>query len=285
MLLYEGKLSLLCFLSPILLAILVIFSYLEIDVFIEIEESVWWILLSYVIFINIIIHILLTDYAYQIAVRAAFLGSVFTSGLLAAWFLPDPLSIFGWYMCVMAFFHYSEFLTIAITNPRTLSIDSYILNHSNEYIIAAITSWVEFFIEVYFFPELKEMRLVSYMGLCLCVGGECMRKLAMLTAQGNFNHVVQSVRRSDHELVTHGVYRICRHPSYVGWFYWSMGTQMILVNPLCFVAYILASWKFFNDRITVEELTLLNFFGEKYLEYQDKVGTGLPLISGYRLEQ
>lgn len=56
------------------------------------------------------------------------------------------------YMCVMAFFHYSEFLTIAITNPRTLNVDSFILNHSNEYHIAAVASWIEFFIELYFLP-------------------------------------------------------------------------------------------------------------------------------------
>lgn len=52
----------------------------------------------------------------------------------------------------MAFFHYSEFLTIAITNPRTLNVDSFILNHSNEYHIAAVASWIEFFIELYFLP-------------------------------------------------------------------------------------------------------------------------------------
>lgn len=60
---------------------------------------------------------------------------------------------------------------------------------------------------------------------------------------------------------------------------------MILVNPLCVIAYSLASWKFFNERVTVEEITLINFFGEQYSDYQEKVSTGLPLIKGYRLEE
>jgi protein-S-isoprenylcysteine O-methyltransferase len=47
------------------------------------------------------------------------------------------------------------------------------------------------------------------------------------------------------------------------------------------VLYAIASWKFFDERITVEEETLLNFFGEAYVDYQKRVGTGLPFIRGY----
>lgn len=33
-----------------------------------------------------------------------------------------------------------------------------------------------------------------------------------------------------------------------------------------------------------EEMYLLNFFGEDYVTYQKKVGTGLPFIKGYLVE-
>lgn len=75
-----------------------------------------------------------------------------------------------------------------------------------------------------------------------------------------------------------------RHPSYVGWFWWSIGTQIILFNPICIVLYILVSWKFFHDRIYLEEITLLNFFGKEYQDYQQTVPTGLPFISGYKID-
>jgi hypothetical protein len=52
----------------------------------------------------------------------------------------------------MSFFHYSEFLMIALTNPRTVSLDSFILNHSVEYGVAAVASWIEFVIERWFCP-------------------------------------------------------------------------------------------------------------------------------------
>lgn len=85
------------------------------------------------------------------------------------------------------------------------------------------------------FTELKQLSAVSFAGLCLCVSGECLRKIAMVTAHRNFNHVVQNVKQDDHQLVTHGVYSIFRHPSYVGWFYWSMGTQVIKIYLHIFV--------------------------------------------------
>jgi len=85
-------------------------------------------------------------------------------------------------------------------------------------------------------------------------------------------------------LVTHGIYGIMRHPSYVGWFWWSIGTQIILSNPFCVIFYAIISWKFFNDRIYVEEITLINFFGKQYFDYQKRVPTGIPFIKGYQLE-
>ena len=56
----------------------------------------------------------------------------------------------------------------------------------------------------------------------------CWFSAAMITAKANFNHVVQSDKKSNHVLVTHGLYGWSRHPSYVGWFYWSIGTQVML---------------------------------------------------------
>lgn len=40
----------------------------------------------------------------------------------------------------------------SLINPETLSLSSFLLNHSKEYGVAAAASLIEFFIEVYFFP-------------------------------------------------------------------------------------------------------------------------------------
>ncbi|XP_050684897.1 protein-S-isoprenylcysteine O-methyltransferase isoform X2 [Leptidea sinapis] len=185
------------------------------------------------------------------------------------------------YIVVFSLFHFSEFMAVALTNPQTLTTESFILNHSLQYWLAAVISWIEAGIEYYFLPDMKQILWLSYLGLLMCICGEFLRKVAMFTAKTNFNHHVQTVRRPDHKLVTHGVYAYCRHPSYVGWFYWSIGTQIILCNPVCIIIYAVVSWSFFKERITAEEMFLISFFDKQYLEYQQRVGTGLPFISGY----
>lgn len=89
---------------------------------------------------------------FQVAIRATFLGFIFALGVYI-WFLAVPnLSIFGIYMTVMAVFHFSEYMAIALINPDTLSTDSFVINHSPQYTLAALVSWTEFALESYFFP-------------------------------------------------------------------------------------------------------------------------------------
>lgn len=215
--------------------------------------------------------------------RATFCGLVFSVGVYVSLF--DTLSIFGWYLIIMGTFHYSEYFATAITNPCNLSTDSFLLNHSPAYHIAAVLSWIEFFLEWYFYPPLKSYKLISALGVIPVLGGEILRKVAMVHAGRSFSHIVQTEKRDDHKLVTSGVFSIMRHPSYVGWFYWSIGTQIVLCNPVCVVAYAIVSWLFFNERTYLEEQTLLAFFQEEYEEYKKRVPSGLPMISGYPIEE
>uniref|UniRef100_M3Y6I7 Protein-S-isoprenylcysteine O-methyltransferase n=1 Tax=Mustela putorius furo TaxID=9669 RepID=M3Y6I7_MUSPF len=220
---------------------------------------------------------------FQIAIRACFLGFVFGCGVLLS-FSHSSWNHFGWYMCSLSLFHFSEYLVTAVNNPKSLSLDSFLLNHSLEYTVAALSSWIEFTLENIFWPELKQVTWLSAMGLLMVVFGECLRKAAMFTAGSNFNHVVQNEKSETHTLVTSGVYAWFRHPSYVGWFYWSIGTQVMLCNPICGIGYALTVWRFFRDRTEEEEISLIHFFGEEYLEYKKRVPTGLPFIKGVKVE-
>uniref|UniRef100_A0A8C0IZI9 Protein-S-isoprenylcysteine O-methyltransferase n=2 Tax=Chelonoidis abingdonii TaxID=106734 RepID=A0A8C0IZI9_CHEAB len=223
------------------------------------------------------------DVPLQIAIRACFLGFACGCGLLLS-FGQSSWKHFGWYMCSLSLFHYSEYLMTAINNPRSLSLDSFLLNHSFEYTLAALSSWIEFAVEKIIYPEMKQITWLSTVGLLMVIFGDCLRKAAMLTAGSNFNHIVQNEKSDTHTLVTSGVYGWFRHPSYVGWFYWSIGTQVLLCNPVCVVGYTLASWRFFRERIEEEEFTLIHFFGAEYLEYKKRVPSGLPFIKGVKVE-
>ncbi|RUS88860.1 hypothetical protein EGW08_003405 [Elysia chlorotica] len=219
--------------------------------------------------------------SYRIVVRAGNLGIVFGLGFLLSLY-SARWNLFGWYVMSLTFFHWSEYQITAMTNPKSLTLESFLLDHSTEYKIAAAASCVEFFLESLFLPNMKTLRYVSLIGAVMAVGGDFLRKLSMWTARTNFNHYIQHTKQDGHVLVSWGVYSLFRHPSYVGWYCWSVGTQVMLCNPICLVTYTVVSWKFFNERIYDEEICLLNFFGEDYLDYQRKVPTGIPFVYGYR---
>ena len=120
-----------------------------------------------------------------------------------------------------------------------------------------MTATLEYLVEVYFFPNFK-LRVSAFptlAGLLLVLIGQITRTLAMVHAGTNFNHLVQRQRRPGHVLVTHGIYAWLRHPSYFGYFWWGLGTQLLLANPLCFITYAVVLWRFFNERIRREPPT------------------------------
>lgn len=93
----------------------------------------------------------------QIARPALFLGVSFGIGLILA---TSQLSwrLCGWYIAALSFFHWSEYFFTALTNPQNLSLDSYLLNHSLEYHLAVLASFIEYILEWIYFPGIgKQM--------------------------------------------------------------------------------------------------------------------------------
>jgi len=81
------------------------------------------------------------------------------------------------------------------------------LNHSAAYLIALFSSWMEFWIEVFYFPYLKADIRVLLIGLGLITLGQIFRVGAMWTAKSNFSHRIEVSKRKEHKLITHGIYR------------------------------------------------------------------------------
>lgn len=90
------------------------------------------------------------------------------------------------------------------------------------------------------------------LGLAMMAIGQAARTMGMVEAGTNFNHLVQSKKKKGHVLVTTGVYGWLRHPAYFGFFWWGLGTQVVLGNVVCFIAYLVVMWKFFSARIQSE---------------------------------
>jgi len=198
-----------------------------------------------------------------------------------AWFSSRMCLQWSAYLVCLSGFHLLEFFATALNGDDELSDISFVVSHSLAYTAAALASWTEFWVEYalqragYLPFDKSQFALV---GLFMVLAGNAVRFHGMTWCGKNFSHLVMTERRSDHKLVTTGIYSILRHPAYFGWFYWSVGTQILLGNPLCVVAYTIVSWRFFKNRIPFEESNLERFYGEEYRSYKARTVVGIPLI-------
>jgi len=208
--------------------------------------------------------------------------TLLVSGLLQGT-ISFAMGVWCTYFTCLAFFHFMEFTSTAFYVPYSLGYSSWIINHSKAYTLASIVGWAEFWLELLVFPSLKSSALwpVPALGLATVAAGQFFRTGAMVTCGANFNHVIQTEKAPDHVLVREGLYAIFRHPSYLGFFWWSVGTQILLMNPAATVVYALASWKFFSERIPYEEETLCRFFPD-YPEYMATTRIGIPFCKSYQ---
>mmetsp|Transcript_151554 Transcript_151554/g.486331 ORF Transcript_151554/g.486331 Transcript_151554/m.486331 type:complete len:295 (+) Transcript_151554:1-885(+) len=194
--------------------------------------------------------------------------------------LPIPV-----FLVLVMLFHVVEFAFVVFHHPQDLTFRSLMLTPvpAGGYSIAMIAALAENLLEAQLpampAPVIAVRHGILVAGLVLGLLGWALRALALFTAQSNFTHLVAHRKQANHVLVTEGVYKLCRHPGYLGWFVWSVSTQLVLANPFCFAAYFAVSWKFFADRIPGEEELLVDFFGEQYLAYASRVPCGIPGIS------
>jgi protein-S-isoprenylcysteine O-methyltransferase Ste14 len=105
----------------------------------------------------------------------------------------------------MSVFHFSEMFFMGITNNENLKADSFLLNHSVQYWLAATVSWLEFGLESLTMPWLNT-NYISYIGILMCISGEIIRKLAMWHASSAFTHLIAYRKNKHHALVTDGIY-------------------------------------------------------------------------------
>lgn len=225
----------------------------------------------------------------EVALTAFCLGvaTAFALGCIGAhWFYGASAWVyaFGAYLfCVVGMFHMLEFLVAAEFRPHDATPRSFMIFHSKAYLIASAAGWFEFLVCGWLFGlsyHPAPTTLTVTFGAVLCIGFYMVRVVAMMQCGSNFALLVETRKRSAHQLVTDGLYGTLRHPSYFGWFWYTLATQIVSSNPVCFVLFAAASWKFFKDRIADEEKILRSegFFGAAYDDYCRKTIVGIPFV-------
>jgi len=191
------------------------------------------------------------------------------------WYVPPAT-----FASALLFFHASEFLLARHFNPDLLSARSALV--SRPYVLAMLCGLAEYAMGLWWLgPERKAASgaaVASYAaGVLLVAGGEALRKAAICGAGRAFTHDIQRERRVD-QVCTRGVYAVVRHPGYLGWMLWAVGTMVLLANPVSAAAFFFAARRFFAARIPHEEALLRAMYGEAYAAYARRTPTWMPGI-------
>lgn len=193
----------------------------------------------------------------RISLEAYILGFMLGFGVAISPYLitlyQSPLWRTAFFLSTLSIFHFLEFYTYARWNIKNAKADSYLtLSNGRPYIIAMTFALVETTTTSIFFPKWQARWSpiwIQVIGLVLLAGGQWMRHSAIATAGSSFNHIVQRQKRSDHVLVTWGPYAWCRHPSYFGFYWWAVGSQVVIGNAISTILFALIVWRFFWRRI------------------------------------
>ena len=183
------------------------------------------------------------------------------------------------YFITLCIYHYAEFFSELLFHFKDLQKDAFLIYENKRWVISTGSSFAEYIIEIFFFRKYKDIKLFFIIGLAMTIIGQYFRIAALFTGKSNFTHKIQMVKRKNHVLVKHGVYSICRHPSYFGFFIWSVGIEIMCINPLCTIAFTYILFQFFKKRIQEEEKYLIKFFGMEYIKYRKSVGILIPFIN------
>jgi protein-S-isoprenylcysteine O-methyltransferase Ste14 len=116
---------------------------------------------------------------------------------------------------------------------------------------------------------------LAIVGLALIVIGGTLSLVAAVTLRRFYSSAL--IIREDHQLITHGVYRLTRHPIYLGTIMVLMGVPMT-VSSLYGLLTMSALIPLLFNRIRMEEEMLTEEFGDTYRRYQEATSKLIPFI-------
>jgi protein-S-isoprenylcysteine O-methyltransferase Ste14 len=113
-------------------------------------------------------------------------------------------------------------------------------------------------------------------GAVMTIMGLIIRISAIMTLKQHFTYTVTKIE--NHELIENGLYKIIRHPGYLGQIIIFLGISTSLSNWLSIIFMIVPVFIGYIYRITVEEKFMIKQMGKKYLDYRKRTKRLIPLI-------
>jgi protein-S-isoprenylcysteine O-methyltransferase Ste14 len=114
---------------------------------------------------------------------------------------------------------------------------------------------------------------IRWIGLAILSCGAALRVWPMMSLGGRFASV--AAIQAGHSLKTSGVYRLVRHPSYVGILLMDVGFALVFRSSIAVLLLPIVFWMF-KRRMDVEESLLVEEFGAEYRGYMGRTSRLLP---------
>jgi protein-S-isoprenylcysteine O-methyltransferase len=121
-----------------------------------------------------------------------------------------------------------------------------------------------------------QFRFLGYVGCLFIAFGVTIRLIAITTLKQQFTMKVSIIE--GHKIVETGIYKVIRHPAYLGYLAVMLGIGLVLGNWVGLTALVVLPFLGILYRIHVEESVLLGYFGSAYQEYANRTKRLLPRI-------
>ena len=123
---------------------------------------------------------------------------------------------------------------------------------------------------------ISNLFIIPYSGLFLIIFGMIFRFISMWTL-GKFFTVHVTIR-ANHKIKQDGVYKLIRHPAYLGSILSFIGYGISLNNLVSLIVISIPVTMVMLYRIKIEEKLLLDHFGAEYLDYIKRTYRLIPWI-------
>ena len=126
--------------------------------------------------------------------------------------------------------------------------------------------WLSFIIASTKIGRIYHWNTFFVIGSFLVLTGLIIRVTSIMKLRQQFTYTVTKIE--NHELIETGLYKIIRHPGYLGQLIIFLGISICLSNWLSILLMIIPVLLGYLNRINVEEKFMVEQMGQKYLDYQ-----------------
>jgi protein-S-isoprenylcysteine O-methyltransferase Ste14 len=136
--------------------------------------------------------------------------------------------------------------------------------------------WLSFIIASTKIGRIYHWNTFFIIGSILALFGLIIRVTSILKLKQQFTYTVTKIE--NHELIETGLYKIIRHPGYLGQLIIFLGISTCLSNWLSIIFMLIPVLLGYLNRINIEEKFMVEQMGQKYLDYKKRTKKLIPAI-------